>query len=164
MLGPKFKKGEHVVFHTEYQLLDGIIEDICEETDGHNGDVFAYSYFINYNRTTRKIYENRIIGEYDENAYQKAKEKFNLQILKKYKEKHLKEIERLQQKINSINKELEKNINAETVTFKVFDIENNCYLDPKSCFIDGNGNFFYRDSQGMFNKWNKDFRVEIDNE
>lgn len=44
--------------------------------------------------------------------------------------------------------------------FRVYDLERKKYLMPENCFIDGNGNFYYRDSQGMLNNWKSNFVVE----
>ena len=44
--------------------------------------------------------------------------------------------------------------------FRVWDEESKKFLEPERCFIDGNGNFFYRDSRGVLNNWKTSFVVE----
>lgn len=65
-------------------------------------------------------------------------------------------------KIN--NSDIIENQEQPIVRFRVYDIENKCYLKQRDCFINGLGQLVYRDSQGMLNNWNKDFRIEFENE
>lgn len=44
--------------------------------------------------------------------------------------------------------------------FRVWDEENKKFLETERCFIDGNGNFTYKDSQGIANYWTSDFIIE----
>lgn len=44
--------------------------------------------------------------------------------------------------------------------FRVWDKERGFYIKPKQCFIDGNGNFFYKCTDEKLYNWTADFIIE----
>jgi len=45
--------------------------------------------------------------------------------------------------------------------FRVWDVENKEYIHPARCFIDGNGEFYYKCDDGKFYNWKEDFIIEF---
>lgn len=44
--------------------------------------------------------------------------------------------------------------------FRVWDIENNRYIEPRRCFIDANGEFYYKCDDEKYYNWKCDFIIE----
>jgi len=161
---PKYKPNDHVIFKHRDKLYHGVITKIEEEVDGHKWEVYDYNYYIESTCSISWINQNKIIGYFiNETEFEIIKDKECRKLLYKQKKELMDQRINIDESIKSINKELEK-LNNKKIKFRVYDIENKCYLKQRDCFINGFGQFIYRDSQGMLNNWTTDYRIEFEGE
>lgn len=161
----KYNVNEHVIFIHQNKTYHGTIKRIEEEVDGHKYEVFDYCYYIDSDCTDSWMRQNKIIGLFtNEDDFKIIQKNKRIKFLNNTKKTLMDEKAEIENKINEINKELEivdenKSLN---IRFNVYDIENQCYLNRRDCFVNGLGQFLYRDSQGILNCWNKDFKLELE--